>query len=121
MQFPASWENVESTEFTAPIRGTIELAMRSQVSNRGFMNNLTVLSDDIYSESTSSEYLRQSVIWASKEYRDMTVESQEVIDFNDGVSSLLAIYRAKYNEITEERLFMQTARVCGKKVYLLTL
>lgn len=121
IRVPASWENIGSDQLVTPIRGTIELAMRSQVSNRGFMNNLTILSDDTYTEATASEYLQQSVVWASKEYLKTTVESQESLEFDDGEKSRLAIYHAKYNEVTEERLFMQTARLCGKRVYLLTL
>ena len=121
MRVPASWETIDNADMTAPVRGTVELAMRSQISNRGFRNNLTILSDDTFTEATASEYLRQSVVFATKEYLQTTVESEQALEFDDGAASRLAIYRAKYNEVTEERLFMQTARLCGKRVYLLTL
>ena len=63
MRVPASWEQVEKTQMSTPVRGTVELAMRSLVSNRGFMNNLTVLSDTLQSETaTSSEYMRQTML-----------------------------------------------------------
>ncbi len=121
IRVPASWETISNTDMTAPVRGTIELAMRSEISNRGFRNNLTILSDDTFTEATASEYLQQSLVFATKEYLTTTVESQQNLEFDDGAESRLAIYRAKYNEVTEERLFMQTARLCGKRVYLLTL
>lgn len=122
MRVPASWEQVEKTQMSTPVRGTVELAMRSLVSNRGFMNNLTVLSDTVQSETaTSSEYMRQTMLWASREYLSTTIENEESVTFADGTTSALVIFHAKYNEITEEHLFMQTARICGKTVYLITL
>jgi hypothetical protein len=59
--------------------------------------------------------------WAAREYEGLTIESEEQITFDDGSSSRLEIFHAKYNEVTQEHLFFQTARVCGKKVYLMTL
>lgn len=72
-------------------------------------------------EATASEYVSQSMLWASREYLTMTVDSDEQLKFSDGQTSRLVIFRAKYNEVTEEHLFMQTARICDKKVYLITL
>jgi len=85
------------------------------------MNNLIILSDTLLTPATSSEYVSQSMLWASREYISMTVESDEQITFSDGEKSRMVIFRAKYNEITEEHLFYQTARVCGTTVYLMTL
>lgn len=85
------------------------------------MNNLIILSDTLQSDVTASEYVQQSMLWASREYATLTLESEEQIVFDDKASSRLEIFRAKYNEVTEERLFFQTARICNKKVYLMTL
>lgn len=121
MRVPASWQGVDNEKITAPVSGKIELAFRSLVNKRGFMNNLIVLSDTIQTPSTSSEYVSQSMLWASREYLSMQIESDEQITFSDGEKSRLVIFRAKYNEVTEEHLFFQTARICGTTVYLLTL
>ena len=85
------------------------------------MNNMIVLSDTLETQVSASEYVAQSMLIASREYMTLTLESEEQIIFGDKTSSRLEIFRAKYNEITEERLFMQTAQICGKKVYLMTL
>lgn len=85
------------------------------------MNNLVILSDTLQSEVSGSEYVAQSMLWAAREYLSLTLESEEQIKFDDGGSSRLEVFHAKYNEVTEERLFMQTARACGKKIYLMTL
>lgn len=85
------------------------------------MNNLVILSDTMQTDVAASEYVAQSMLWASREYLGLTLESEEQIKFDDGSSSRLEIFHAKYNEVTEERLFMQTAQICHKKVYLLTL
>ncbi|MCB9807010.1 hypothetical protein H6768_03935 [Candidatus Peribacteria bacterium] len=85
------------------------------------MNNLIILSDTLQADASSSEYIAQSMLWASREYLSLTVDSDESVTFSDGEKSRMVIFRAKYNEITEERLFMQTARICGTTVYLMTL
>ncbi len=121
LRVPASWEKVDSTNITAPVRGNIELALRSLVADKGFRNNLIVLSDTVYSETTASEYVSQSALWASREYLTMKTERDVVLDFDDGWASKLVIFRAKYNEVTAEQIFMQTARICWTKVYLLTI
>jgi len=61
------------------------------------------------------------MLWASREYLTMTTVSDEAIKFDDGTTSQLGIFRAKYNEVTEEHLFFQTAKVCRKTVYLITI
>ena len=118
---PTSWKIVDKANISSPAHGTLELALRSLVNRRGFMNNLVILSDTLQTEASASEYVQQSMLWAAREYLNLTLESEEQIKFDDGSSSRLEIFHAKYNEITEERLFMQTARICGKKVYLMTL
>ncbi len=112
---------MDKANISSPAHGTLELALRSLVNRRGFMNNLVILSDTLQTDASASEYVEQSMLWAAREYLNLTLESEEQIKFDDGSSSRLEIFHAKYNEITEERLFMQTARICGKKVYLMTL
>lgn len=120
MSAPASWESADLSKISAPIRGRLELGMRSVVSKRGFMNNLSILSEDLMTEASSGEYARQSMLWAGREYVSMTVESEEAITFADGATSQIGIFRAKYNEATAEQIFIQSARVCGDTVYLIT-
>jgi hypothetical protein len=121
LRVPASWEKVESSKISAPVTGKIEVAMRSPVNKKGFMNNLVILSDTIATPATSSEYVSQSMSWAAKEYLTLAIDSDEQVVFADDSTSRLIIFRAKYNEVTEEHLFMQTARICGSTVYLITL
>jgi hypothetical protein len=118
---PASWEEVELSKVSAPIRGTFEMALRSTVNKRGFMNNITILSDTLMTEVSSGEYARQSMTLAARDYLSMTMKSNEVIKFADGSTSQLGIFNAKYNEVTEEHLFFQTAKVCDKTIYLITI
>lgn len=85
------------------------------------MNNITILSDTLMTEASSGEYARQSMTLAARDYLSLTVKSNEVIQFTDGSTSQLGIFHAKYNEVTEEHLFFQTAKVCGTTVYLITI
>lgn len=112
---------MDPATLSAPVSGRIELAVRSQVNNRGFMNNLIILSDAIVSEVTSSEYARQSMNIANQQYLSVNVVREDALTFVDDGASRVSLFHAKYNEVTEERFFMQTARVCGTTVYLLTL
>ncbi|MBP6921709.1 hypothetical protein KBB89_04160 [Candidatus Gracilibacteria bacterium] len=121
LRVPASWESVDSTKIAVPVAGKIELALRSLINKRGFMNNIIILSDTLQTPVTASEYVSQSMLWASREYLSMSVENDEQITFTDGEKSRLVIFRAKYNEVTEEHLFFQTARFCGTTIYLITL
>lgn len=121
LKVPASWEQVDTSTLSAPIRGTFELALRSTVNKRGFMNNMTVLSDTLMTDVSSGEYARQSMTLAARDYLSMKVESTESITFADDSTSQLGIFHAKYNEVTEERLFFQTAKICEKTVYLMTI
>lgn len=121
LRVPASWQAVEPSKITAPVAGKIELALRSLVNKRGFMNNLIILSDTLETPVTATEYVSQSMLWASREYLSMQIENDEQVTFTDGEKSRLVIFRAKYNEVTEEHLFFQTARLCGNTVYLITL
>lgn len=121
MQVPAAWEAVDTALLSQPIRWNLELAMRSRVNKHGFLNNLTILSETLAVNASSGEYARQSMLWAAREYLFMTIESEEAIRFEDGSTSTLGIFRAQYNETTDERLFFQTAKVCWDTVHLLTL
>ena len=121
LKIPASWEEVDLTKISAPIRGKFEMAMRSTVNKRGFMNNITILSDTLMTQVSSGEYARQSMTLAARDYLSMNMESNEVIKFTDDSTSQLGIFHAKYNEVTEEHLFFQTAKVCDKTVYLMTI
>ncbi len=85
------------------------------------MNNITIISDALMTEVSSGEYARQSMTLAARDYLSMKVVSNEVIKFADGSTSQLGIFHAKYNEVTEEHLFFQTAKVCDKTVYLMTI
>ncbi len=121
IKIPVSWEQVDVTKVSAPIRWKFELAMRSLINKRGFMNNIVILSDTLMADASSWEYARQSMLWASREYFSTTVVSDEALTFDDGTTSQIGIFHAKYNEVTEEHLFLQTAKVCRKTVYLITI
>lgn len=53
LKVPASWEQVDTATLSAPIRGKFELALRSTVNKRGFMNNITILSDTVMVDVSS--------------------------------------------------------------------
>jgi hypothetical protein len=58
---------------------------------------------------------------AARDYLSMNMVSNEVIKFADDSTSQLWIFRAQYNEVTQEHLFFQTAKICDSTVYLITI
>lgn len=64
--------------------------------------------------------MKQSLLLASREFASYTLLSDEEISFENKTKSRMMVFRSQYNEITEEKLFIQTAQVCHSTVYLLT-
>jgi len=65
------------------------MAMRSTVNKRGFMNNITIISDTLMTQVSSGEYARQSMTLAARDYLSMNMVSNEVIKFADDSTSQL--------------------------------
>jgi hypothetical protein len=69
---------------------------------------------------TSTKYSELNHIQTSKNYLEYTRIKDEMITFNDQAdSSHVYTFEARYNQTTPKMKFIQTARVCGTKVYLL--
>jgi hypothetical protein len=54
-----------------------------------------------------------------KNYLEYALIKESTITFQDSETSRYFVFEAKYNESTPRLKFIQTARVCGTRVYLL--
>lgn len=120
---PAAWSTIEDTSvlLPKPHNGAIELASRSDDVQNGFSNNLLILSQPLSKSSSSKDFSLLNHVWVSREYSEYIELDSKQIEFSSKDSSQLYIFEAKYNIDTPKLKFIQTAAVCSKTWYLLTI
>jgi len=121
MNVPKSWAKVDSKELPNVNHGKLELALTSTEISAGFANNLVVISEDLQDNTTSLKYSITNYIrttWSVQEYLKL---NEENFKFSDEDESKLYTFEAKYNSQTPKRKFLQTAKICDKKAYLITI
>lgn len=116
---PKSWSGAPSSTLPTPKKWTIELAFLSPETKYGFANNLVILSNAIDNPVTSKKYSELNQLQTSKNYLEYTKIEDKDITFIDDEVSRMYVFEARYNEWSPRMKFLQTARVCGTKVYLL--
>ena len=87
--------------------------------NYGFSNNIVILEDTLDSMMTSRKYSELNQIQTTQNYLEYKKIKDEAILFGDDDESHITIFEARYNTNTAKLKFIQTAKVCGTKVYLL--
>lgn len=121
IDIPKAWTQVEGKELPNVNNGKIELALTSTEITAWFANNLVIISEDLQDTTTSMKYSNTNYIrttWSVQEYVKL---NEEEFKFSDDDSSKLYTFEAKYNTQTSKRKFLQTAKICSKKAYLLTI
>jgi hypothetical protein len=118
---PSAWTAVPAKNLPKIARGTIELAMNSKEISGGYANNLTILSEPIARATTSREYAITNNTLSTSEYLEYTKLAEKELKFSDEDTSLLYEFEARYNTTSPKTRFFQTAKVCGGKVYLVTI
>jgi len=121
MTVPSAWQEVDSLSLPTPKSGAVALALTSTEIKSGFANNLTVLVDDLSEDITSDKYATLNYKLTSGKYLEVTKLDEKSITFPDTNISTLYIFEAKYNASSTKQKFLQTAHVCDKKVYLITI
>ncbi len=122
---PKTWIAVDAKSLPNPKNGTIGLAMTSPDISNGFANNLLILKDtlgpDADPKMTSRKYMVVSQALTSGTYTEYTKLSDTTVKWADGDEGTLQVFEAKYNPETPKQKFIQTAKLCGKDVYLMTI
>lgn len=122
---PKSWIAKDAKEIPTPKNGSVALAMTSTDISSGFANNLLILKDTLTADEktgkyiTSKEYSITNYSHTTKEKEFKKLEEKE-ITYADGDVSNLYVFEAKYNRETPIKRFVQASKVCGNKVYLIT-
>lgn len=125
MDVPKTWIPVESKSLPIPKNGSIALALTSPDISSGFASNLVVLKDQISVATgsgayTSKKYSIVNYTLTTGKYQEFTKLDEKEIVFPDNDSANLYIFEAKYNSTTPKQKFIQSAKICGNQVYLIT-
>jgi len=118
---PSSWINVWEKDMPHTQNSKIELALTSAEINAWFANNLVILSENITEATNSKSYAITNYVrttWSVKEYTKL---NESDFTFTDNDEGKLYTFEAKYNLDTPKRKFLQTAKICDKKAYLMTI
>lgn len=121
LSIPSSWVKVEAKTLPTPREGSIVLALSSSEVQSGFANNLVIIRDSLNRAITSEQYAIANFALSSWIYKEFLKLTESKLTFDDGETSKLYTFEAKYSMDTPKQKFIQTARVCGKEVYLATI
>lgn len=119
LQVPKNWTPNTQSNLPTPKIGSIALSYISPEVKYGFSNNLLVLTDALDMPVTSKKYSELNNVQTTKKYLEYTKLKNEAILFSDSDESMLYIFEARYNTATPRMKFLQTAKVCGTRVYLM--
>lgn len=119
MNIPSTWKTSVDRPLPLPQNGTVVLTAISPDVQYGFSNNILIMEDMLNVPTTSKRYSELNQLQTTRNYLEYTKISDEPILFADDDTSTVDVFEARYNTTTQRMKFIQTAKVCGTKVYLL--
>lgn len=118
---PKNWAPAQKQDLPTPKNGVISLAYVSADVVSGFSNNFIVLSEKLDWIIHSKKYSEINNIQTTKNYLEYTKIIESDIVFPDSDEGKIYGFEARYNQTTPRKKFLQTAKVCGNTVHLLTI
>ncbi len=120
MSTPKTWIVVDKAALPVTKNGTIALALTSTDIVSGYSNNMSILKERLAEAMSSKKYSIVNYALTTSAYADFVKLEEKAIAFEDKDESNLYIFEAKYNNTTPKQKFIQTSKVCGDTVYLIT-
>jgi hypothetical protein len=123
LSIPTTWKVETDIEniLPKPSHGKVELSVSSKETKWWFSNNLLVLSSDLKQTVTSKDFSLWNIAWSDLDYIDYKKLEAKDITFDDKQAWYLHVFEWKYNQNTPRLRYLQTAHVCDKKVYFVTI
>jgi hypothetical protein len=125
VQVPKTWTEVGQRSLPNPKEGKVVAAFTSTEITAGFANNLLILKDTLSSsadpEMNSRKYAVVNQALTTGTYKEYLKITDKKITFADAEEWLAVVFEAKYNNDTPKQKFIQSAKICGKDVYLMTI
>lgn len=119
MSIPDTWNIWSWKNLPTPKKWTLLLSAISPEIRYWFSSNIIILEDSLNTPVTSKKYSEMNHIQTTKNYLEYTKLWDEPILFQDADESQAYIFEARYNTTTNRIKFIQTAKICGTKIYLL--
>jgi hypothetical protein len=119
MMIPKTWSGKTLDGLPTPRVGNIKVAFLSADARTGYANNLVIFTDTLTTLLTSKRYSELNSLQTRKNYLEYANILEENFTYTDGEPSRVYVFEARYNESTPTLKFIQSARVCGTKVYLI--
>lgn len=120
INIPNTWITVDKAALPATKNGTVGLALTSADIVSGYSNNMSIIKEKITETMSSKKYSVVNYALTTGAYKEFVKLDEKTITFGDNDESNLYIFEAKYNLNTPKQKFIQTAKVCGDTVYLMT-
>lgn len=117
---PKTWIAVNNGTLPLIKDGTIALALTSVEIVSGYSNNMHIIKEKLTEAITSKKYSIVNYAFSTGEYKEFVKLDEKTITYPDKDEANLYIFEAKYNINTPKMKFIQTAKVCGDTVYLIT-
>ena len=121
VRVPKTWTAASSSSLPTPKKGIIEVAYISSEVKYGFSNNFIVMSNTLDTPMTSKKYSELNQLQTTRNYLEYSKLTDEDMTFTDGETTRIYTFEARYNETSPRMRFIQTARVCSGRVYLMHL
>lgn len=120
IDIPKTWMVIDKAALPTTKNGTISLALTSTEIVSGYSNNMSIMKEKLSEAMTSKKYSVVNYALTTGEYKEFVKLDEKVITFGDTDTSNLYVFEAKYNINTPKQKFVQTSKVCGDMVYLMT-
>lgn len=126
IQVPSSWSWVELNMDPPPRQWELIGTFVSDKSYAGFKENFTILKETYHTNGsgqalpTQASYLARSIESAKPSYLSHMLIADKKTVFADDSEWITSIFDAQYNDQWPKRRFVQTAKICGENIYLLT-
>ena len=119
MSVPKGWTKLETKDIILPSQGSFVLGLRG-TEKFGEFENLNIVVDDLVNPIPSTDYADTNFALMSAKLASSVTLAAVPFTFNDGTKGKLRTFEGKYNAVTNLKRYIQTARVCGKKAYVVT-
>lgn len=117
---PSWWSSSGTLEALGnPQTGKILLAAVSPTKKYNLANNIIIMEDDLEKIGSSAQYTELNNFQTQKKYSEYSLVTTGPVLFSDSDESKYYVFDAKYNTNAPKVRFIQSAKICGTKAYLI--
>jgi len=120
IKLPETWKEVTWESLPLPKNGQVEFAYASPQERQGYLNNIVILSSKNALSESSTQLMWHNAKLLNESLQDFTIIEEKKQEFLDGEEGIFLSFYGKYNTITPELTYIQTAKSCGDMSYFIT-